>query len=243
MIEGRRILAVVPARGGSRGIPLKNLREVGGRSLVARVGDVVRELPEIDRAVVSTDHEGIARAAKDVGLDAPVRRPEQISGDRIGDFDVLIHALEATEAVDRQRYDVVVMLQPTSPLREAPHVLATVRMLVEGQWDSVWTVSATDSKAHPLKQLTMSAQGGLGYYDPSGAEIVARQQLQPVYHRNGIAYAMTRACLVEQRTIKGARSGALIIEGDHVSIDTEHDIALVEWLLARRGGPGGEIKR
>jgi len=243
MIDGRRILVVVPARGGSRGIPLKNLREVGGRSLVARAGDVVGELPEIDRAVVSTDHEGIAQAAKAAGLDAPFRRPEPISGDRIGDFDVLIHALEATEAVDGKRYDVVVMLQPTSPLREAAHVRSTIRMLIEGDWDSVWTVSATDSKAHPLKQLSVSAEGGLGYYDPRGAEIIARQQLQPVYHRNGIAYAMTRACLVEQRTIKGARSGALIIEGDHVSIDTEHDIALVEWLLARRGAGGDETRQ
>jgi CMP-N,N'-diacetyllegionaminic acid synthase len=243
MIEGRRILVVVPARGGSRGIPLKNLREVGGRSLVSRVGDMVRELPEIDRAVVSTDHERIAQAAIEAGLDAPFRRPEPISGDRIGDFEVLIQALEATEAIDRTQYDVIVMLQPTSPLREAAQVRATIRMLIDGNWDSVWTVSATDSKAHPLKQLNVSAEGALGYYDPRGGEIIARQQLQPVYHRNGIAYALTRACLVEQRTIKGARSGALVIEGDHVSIDTEHDIALVEWLLAGRGLHSGETKR
>jgi CMP-N,N'-diacetyllegionaminic acid synthase len=242
MIDGRRVLVVVPARGGSRGIPLKNLREVGGRSLISRVGDVVREVPEIDRAVVSTDHEGIAQAAIEAGLDAPFRRPEPISGDRIGDFEVLIHALEATEAVDRMQYDVIVMLQPTSPLREAAHVRATLRMLLDGNWDSVWTVSATDSKAHPLKQLNVGAEGALGYYDPRGGEIIARQQLQPVYHRNGIAYAMTRTCLVDQRTIKGSRTGALVIEGDHVSIDTEHDIALVEWLLARRGGVG-EAKR
>ena len=79
MIGDRRILAVVPARGGSKGIPLKNLREVGGRSLVAHVGDVIREVPEIDRAVVSTDHEGIAKAAESVGIAAPFRRPEPLS--------------------------------------------------------------------------------------------------------------------------------------------------------------------
>jgi CMP-N,N'-diacetyllegionaminic acid synthase len=233
MLGDRRILTVVPARGGSKGIPLKNLREVGGRSLVARVGDVIRGVPEIDRAVVSTDHEGIAKAAEEAGIAAPFRRPEAISGDQIGDIDVLTHALEATEAVDGGRYDIVVMLQPTSPLRTAADVVATIRMLVDGGWDSMWTVSPTDSKAHPLKQLTLSA-GALDYYDPDGAAIAARQQLKPVYHRNGIAYAITRDCLLEQHSIKGKRAGALVIEGEHVSIDTEWDLALVEFLLARR---------
>jgi CMP-N,N'-diacetyllegionaminic acid synthase len=237
MIGDSSILIVVPARGGSKGIPLKNLRRVGGQSLVARVGEIVRQVPGIDRAVVSTDHEDIAREAARSGLDVPFRRPERLSGDRISDFDVLIHALLATEAVDRRRYDIVVMLQPTSPLRTPDQVSATISMLVEGGWDSVWTVSETDSKAHPLKQLTV-ADGRLDYYDLRGAEIIARQQLQPVFHRNGIAYAMTRDCLVEQRTIKGRRTGALVVSGDRVSIDTEEDIALVEWVLARSGTHG-----
>lgn len=237
MIGQHAVLAVVPARGGSKGIPLKNLREVGGRSLVARVGDVVRRVPEIDRAVVSTDHPGIAQAAEAAGIGAPFLRPESLSGDSIGDFDVLLHALEATEAADGRRYEIVVMLQPTSPLRTAEQVSATIRMLAAGAWDSVWTVSETDSKAHPLKQLTV-ADGQLDYYDPKGAEIIARQQLQPVFHRNGIAYAMTRACLVEQRTIKGRRAGALVVIGSHVSIDTEEDLALAEWILARGGKNG-----
>ncbi len=237
MIDGRSVLAVVPARGGSKGIPLKNLREVGGRPLVARVGDVVRAVPEIDRVVVSTDHEGIAAVAEAAGISAAFRRPEAISGDRIGDFDVLIHALEAMEALDKRRYDVVVTLQPTSPLRTPEQVSAAIRMLVEENWDSVWTVSPTDFKAHPLKQLTVTG-GALGYYDGKGAAIVARQELAPVYHRNGVAYVMTRACLVEQRSIKGKRAGALIIEGEHVSIDTEADLEKVEFVLANKAQGG-----
>jgi len=234
MIGQRRVLAVIPARGGSKGVRLKNLREVGGRSLIAHVGEVIRTVPEIDRAVVSTDHDAIASAAEAAGIAAPFRRPEPLSGDQIGDIDVLKHALTATEAIDRKRYDIVVMLQPTSPLRTATDVSATIRMLVDGGWDSVWTVSPTDTKAHPLKQLALSEGGALDYYDPRGAEIVARQQLEPLYHRNGIAYAITRECLIEQRGIKGKRSGALVTEGEHVSIDTEWDLALVDFILARR---------
>ena len=201
--------------------------------MIGRVGDVIRAVPEIDRAVVSTDHAGIAEAAQRAGIGAPFYRPSTISGDVIGDFEVLIHALETTEAVDGRQYDIVVMLQPTSVLRTADEVTATIRMLVGGQWDSVWTVSITDLKAHPLKQLTIS-DGALDYYDPAGARIVARQQLRPVYHRNGVAYAMTRACLVEQRTIMGARAGALVLESPHISIDTEWDISLAELMSSRR---------
>ena len=234
MIADRRVLAVVPARGGSKGIKLKNLRPVLGVPIVARVADCVKAVPAIDRAVVSTDHEEIAAVAEAAGLAAPFRRPEDLSGDRIGDTDVLRHALEEMEQRDGTTYDIVVMLQPTSPLRRPEHVAATIEKLVREDWDAVWTVSETDSKAHPLKQLTMN-DGALGYYDPAGAQIVARQQLTPLYHRNGVAYAMTRECLIEQNSIGGQRTGALLLPGHFVSIDTEFDIILVEFFMQREG--------
>lgn len=232
MFAGKRVLAVVPARGGSKGIPMKNLRTVGGRSLVALAADVAAAMSEIDRRVVSTDHPEIARVAREAGLDAPFIRPESIAGDRIGDWDVLSHALQATEADDGERYDIVVMLQPTSPLRRPADVSGTIHMLINSGYDAVWSVSETDSKAHPLKQLAVR-DGRMDYWDPRGAQIIARQQLEPVYHRNGVAYAITRECLLEQKTIKGAFTGAYIVPGEHVSIDTEWDIDLIEFLLAR----------
>jgi CMP-N-acetylneuraminic acid synthetase len=235
MYLSKRILAVVPARGGSKGVKLKNLRPVLGVPMVARVGGVVREVDCIDRSVVSTDHEEIARVAEAAGIDAPFRRPAELSGDMIGDLDVLVHALQATEALEGDRYDVVVMLQPTSPLRRPEHVTATIRKLVDECWDAVWTVSRTDSKAHPMKQLTVSEDDGrLDYYDPKGAGIVARQQLPAIYHRNGIAYAVTRTCLLDQQTVKGERTAALVLEGDFVSIDTEWDIQLVELIMSKQ---------
>lgn len=234
MIAGKRVLAVVPARGGSKGIPLKNLRLVFGMPMIARVGGVVKFVPSIDRTVVSTDHEEIARVAEAAGIAAPFRRPPEISGDRIGDWDVLAHALIETEQLDGVTYDIIVMLQPTSPLRRPDHVQATIEMLVNGNWDAVWTLSETDSKGHPLKQLTLT-DGEIDYYDPAGSSIVARQQLRPVYHRNGIAYAITRECLLNQRGIKGRKTGGLILEGNFVSIDTEWDIDLVEFIMRREG--------
>jgi len=232
MFAGKTCLVVVPARGGSKGIPLKNLQEVGGKSLIARVGDVLRELPWVDSAVVSTDHEEIAAVAEAAGIAAPFRRPESLSGDQIGDVDVLLHALECMEQLDDKRYDIVVMLQPTSPLRRAEDVTSAVAKLVEEELDAVWTVSETDSKAHPLKQLVVS-ESGLNYYDPDGAAIVARQQLTPVYHRNGVAYAFTRDCLTEQGTVLGSRTGAVVLEGMQANIDTAFDLLLAEFMLSQ----------
>ncbi len=223
----------MPARGGSKGVPLKNLRPVAGVPLVARVGELISALPWIDRAVVSTDHEEIAATAKRAGLDAPFFRPEALSGDRIGDLEVLTHALKTLESIDHTQYDVVVMLQPTSPLRRPHHVRDTVDTLVREGLDSVWTVSLTDPKYHPRKQLVLDG-GRLDFWDPAGARVIARQQLSPVHHRNGAAYAMTRECLLSQKTILGKAAGAVVIEDEMVSIDTLADFEKVEAVLRTR---------
>ena len=233
MRSNRRVLVVVPARGGSKGVALKNLRPAAGVPLVARVGHLVRELDWVDRAVVSTDHPEIAEVARRSGLDAPFSRPPELSGDRVGDLEVLTHALQTVEEIDGERYDVVVMLQPTSPLRRPEHVTATVDKLTAGGFDSVWTVSPTDSKSHPLKQLVFEADR-LGYWDPGGAGIVARQQLTPVYHRNGAAYAITRECLLGQKSVLGQRASAVVIDEPMLSIDTSADFARVEAALRER---------
>ena len=233
MLYGKRILVIVPARGGSKGVKLKNIRPLNGISLVAIVGRLVRQLDYIDRAVVSTDHLDIARIARESGLDVPFMRPESISGDMVSDWDVLYHALMATEEDDGETYDIIIMLQPTSPFREPEHVTATVKKLIEGNFDSVWTISETDSKSHPSKQLILNGEI-VEYYDPeNGPKIVARQQLSPVYHVNGLAYAFNRECLVNQKTRKGKKTSAVVINKSIVNIDTELDFKLAEILMEK----------
>jgi CMP-N-acetylneuraminic acid synthetase len=183
--------------------------------------------------VVSTDHPEIAEVARAAGLDAPFMRPESLSGDRIGDLEVLTHALEATDAVDRAAYDIVVMLQPTSPLRRAEHVTASVDKLIDGGFDSVWTVSRTDPKYHPHKQLALDGDR-LDFWDPQGETVIARQQLSPVYHRNGAAYAITRECLLSRKSILGKNASAVIIDEPMLSIDTLEDFDAVEAVLRAR---------
>jgi len=232
MINGLNVLAVIPARGGSKGIPLKNLSKVGCVPIVELAARVASTVDYIDRIVVSTDHDGIAEAAIKGGADAPFRRSEELSGDRVSDLQVLTHAVLEMEKRDNKSFDVIVMLQPTSPLRTRQHVVDSIEMLVRSDYDSVWTVSETDSKSHPLKQLTV-VDGMLDYYDKKGKEIIARQQLQPVYHRNGIAYVIKRKTLLVEKTIMGNSSGALVCDGEFISIDTERDLELTNYILDR----------
>jgi CMP-N-acetylneuraminic acid synthetase len=233
MYKGRRVLSVIPARGGSKGIALKNLQRVAGEPLVTRAARVSRAVAAVDCTVVSTDHEEIAAAAIAGGAQAPFRRPPEISGDQIADHPVLLHALNEMERHTSSRFDIVLMLQPTSPMRTPAHIEAALELLVSRDADALWSLSPTDAKQHPLKQHVVR-DGVLDYYDPRAGQIVARQQLERLYHRNGLVYAFTADFLRGSSTIKAQRTAALISDEPVVNIDTKFDLELAEFVLSRR---------
>ncbi len=222
------VLAVVPARGGSKGVPRKNLQKIGGLPMVARVKQVIERLDFIDRSIVSTDDPEIAAAS---GLDAPFTRPAAISVDLASAADVARHALETTEAIDNARYDVLLYLEPTAAIRKAKDIEACYRKLVTESLDAVWTVSPVNPSFHPLKLFELDGDR-LQYYDPRGADIVARQQLAPVYRRNGVCYALTRSCATEHGFM-GPKTGAIITDDRYISVDSELDIAFVNFVLEK----------
>jgi len=223
LINNLKILTVIPARGGSKGIPLKNLSLIGDKSIVELAAIVASKITLLDRIIVSTDSQKIADAAIKGGASAPFMRPDYLSGDQISDLEVLTHALNEMELKDSCVYDLIIMLQPTSPLRTELQVIQTIEKLIAKDFDAVWTISETDTKSHPLKQLIIDEET-VNYYDKDGKDIIARQQLKPVYHRNGIAYAITRNCLINKKSIMGDKTGYLICEGNNISIDTESDL-------------------
>ena len=105
-------------------------------------------------------------------------------------------------------------------------------MLIEKKLDAVWTISETDSKSHPYKQLSYE-NGLIDYWSPNGGSIIARQELDSVYHRNGIAYVFTRECILSDKTIMGHRTGGYLIDRECVSIDTEWDLILTEFISSK----------
>ena len=234
--DGRRILAVVPARGGSKGVPLKNIHPLLGKPLIAYTGDLLAALkPRVDVAVASTDHDGIAEEAENSGISVPFRRTEELSGDRIGDLEVLCHALTEMEKIDGSQFDIVLMLQPTSPLRTPDMVNQCLDKMEEDSGiEAVWTVNQVDLKYHPLKQLKIDEDGNLAFADKEGGKIIARQQLTPTYFRNGACYAISRQAILNEGTIMPKRTAAVEIGEVMVSIDTLDDFALVEKCLLER---------
>ena len=232
MLGDSRVLAVIPARGGSKGIPKKNIAPVAGKPLISYTAELTQRLPWLDATVMSTDSEEIADIARRTpGIDV-VRRPDDLAGDRIGDTPVLQHALQEYERLTGFRYDIVLMLQPTSPLRSVEDVEECVSKLQLGDWDAVWTVSDTNLTYHPRKQLSVSDEGELTFYMPDGQSIVARQQLEPVYHRNGVCYAFRRDFLIAtDSTYSHGRTAAVVTQGHHISIDTPEDLREVERII------------
>lgn len=233
MIRGNRVLAVIPARGGSKGIPKKNIVTLLGKPLLYYAGDIAKQTKEIDRVIVSTDCEEIAAVARRYEIDAPFRRPASISDDTASDIDVLHHALRTMEEVDNTIYDIVVLLQPTAPLRKVEDVVGTLTKLAQSNFDAIWTISKTEIKYHPAKQLTL-VDDFISYVLPEGRQIPRRQDLEPTYHVNGVAYALTRECILDQKTRLGHRTGGFIIPGPSVSIDEFADLEVVERILKER---------
>ena len=229
-IEGRSCLAIIPARGGSKGIPHKNLSTIAGKSLIQIIGELVGKLEWVDQAILSSDHPKMIQEGRQYGLESIFERPKHLSGDYASAMDVCSHALLEAERHFSQVFDFVIYLEPTSPFRKPQHVESVANKLVKGNYDYVMTVSPTDSKSHPLKQFLSDGKGGFRFYDERGKEIIARQQLTPTYHRNGVAYAISRTLLEPQRSPTWGKWSAEIINELVVNIDTLFDLEAARYL-------------
>jgi CMP-N,N'-diacetyllegionaminic acid synthase len=232
MIGKFSILAVVPARGGSKGVPKKNIRNLNGRPLIQHTLDVISACEWIDNVAVSTDDLEIMRVVKNLGFEVPFKRPARLATDDTPDMPVLKHALNQSERHFNRKFDVVIMLQPTNPLRKPQDVRVTVELLIDKEFDAVWTLSPTDIRFHPDKQLNLNSQGVLSFCTKNGRFISARQQLKTTYHRNGNTYAFTRHSILNSDSTMCANTGAVVFSDIQVNIDSIEDFTRAEEILA-----------
>lgn len=231
-MEGVSILAVVPARGGSKGIPRKNLRHVCGLSLVGHAARVVAALDWIDLAILSTDDDEIAVEAERHGLAVPFRRPAELSHDTATSVDMWRHAWLSAEAHAGRRFDVSVLLEPTSPLRRPEDVERTVRTLLDSGHAAAATLSRNAAHYTPEKTLILDDRQIVAPY-LAGKAVTIRQFIPPYYHRNGICYATRRETLVDRGQIIEHDCAAVVIDREVVNIDTPFELDLAEWMMTR----------
>lgn len=228
------VLGVIPARGGSKGIPRKNLVPVLGRPLLAYTLDAALASTRLARTVVSSDDSEIIKVARQLGADVPFVRPAELADDAAGSAAVARHALNTIEALDGTAFDVVVLLEPTAPLRVAADIDAAVDLLRTSDVDSVVSVCRVEAP-HPFKMQRVVDGRLKPWQEDQWYEARTRQELPPVYFLNGAVYATRASVLREAGSLWGAETGALIMPLDRsVNIDSTLDVALAEILLKAR---------
>ena len=230
MYKNKRLLAIIPARGGSKGIKLKNLKKINKISLIGHVSKIVKKIKFIDLSLVSTDHPKIIKEAKKYNLKILFRRPKKLSGDKIGDFSVIKHTLLNAEKKTNLKYDIILFLQPTSPLRKVKDIKKVLEIIVKKRYDSVWSISPINFKNHYKKQLLIK-NNKLKFAYPKGDKILARQQLEQTYYRNGAVYALTRNCILKKGRLLTNNSGCHVVRTEQISIDNKEDIKLANEYL------------
>ena len=222
MYKGRRVLAIVPARSGRKGIINKNIKKIKGKHLLGYTGEFINTLKFIDKAIISTDSTQYQLIAKKYYLESFFIRGKQLSGSKVSDINVIVDSVKKSEKFYNSFFDIIIYLQPTSPVRRKVDIINALNCLIENKLDSIWSVSEVNNKFHPLKQLELNKY--LKYFDRRGKNIIARQQLNKTYIRNGVFYIFSRKCIINQKTILGKKSHLYKIKSEHFNIDDINDI-------------------
>jgi CMP-N,N'-diacetyllegionaminic acid synthase len=246
MSHGARCLAVIPARGGSKAIPGKNIRLLGGRPLIAYTIEAARKASSVNRVVVSTDDEAIAAVAHEAGAAVPFRRPAELAGDDVPTWPVVAHAIAHYETHEGWRPDVVVTLWPTTPFRSTEDIEAGLALL-DAETDTVVAMTGIEER-HPFWMKRLD-DGWVRPFVPEAARLVQRQQLPPLYMMNG-GFTIRRRHVFdwlaagEAEYVRERTRGHVMDAARSIDINTELDFVLAETLLDRapasfQCSPGG----
>lgn len=228
----KRTLAVIPARGGSKSVPRKNLQEVGGVPLIAHMIRHGLNSSRITDLVISTDDEEIAETARHFGAQVPFLRPAELAGDEQPSWPAVRHALTEMETRTGNAYDFVVMLQATAPLCRPQDIAACVDRLAVGDCESVVSVIPVTTH-HPFRMKRIIGDDTLiNYIDQGFEDMRPRQSLPPVYKRSGAIYASRRSVIMEYEAVVGMDVRAVIVPVETgIDIDTGIDLQLVRILM------------
>lgn len=224
MIEGKTVLGIIPARGGSKGVPRKNIRLLAGRPLLAFTIEAARNSRYLDRFVVSSEDPEILTVAKELGAET-LARPAALARDDTPGIEPVLHALAAVPG-----YDYVVLLQPTSPLRQAEDIDGCIALCVK---NGVSCVSVTEAEQSPFWMYQLNPAGQLTPLLKIEPELAARRQTLPkVYVLNGAVYAAKSSALLASRTFLEPDTLGFVMPPERsFDIDTETDLVLLEAIM------------
>ena len=227
-----RILGLIPARGGSKGVARKNIRSLGGKPLLQYTTEVAFTAQLLSHVILSTDDDEIAKLGQRCGVDVPFMRPAQLAQDDTPMLPVVQHALRYLEDQGK-RFDAVCLLQPTNPLRRAEDIDECIRLLDSSGADAVVTVLPVPSEYNPHWTYFRDPQNNLSLCLGEATPITRRQDLPRAFHRDGSVYVTRRNVIMKENSLYGNRTVGHEVEPKwSVNIDSPGDWERAETLLA-----------
>lgn len=226
-----RVLGLIPARGGSKGVPRKNVRPLAGRPLLDYTVEAARGSRRLSEIVLTTEDEEIARIGRGLGLDVPFLRPAELAEDETPMLPVVLHAVQWLEEHGR-RFDAVCLLQPTNPLRRAEDIDGCIALLDEQRADAAVTVLRVPPEHNPHWVYLRCEDGCIHLATGETAPIPRRQDLPAAFHREGSVYVVRRDVLIGQKSLYGRFLVGYEMDARRsVNIDSSDDWARAESLL------------
>ena len=227
------ILGIIPARGGSKGVPKKNIKLLNGKPLIAYTIEEAKKSKYLTDFIVSTDDTEIKKISSQYGAEVPFLRPKKLSTDKALAVPTIQHAVTEMEKIKKIKYDYIIMLQPTAPLRIAKDIDNALKKLITSNADGI--ISVIDvGNYHPMKMKIFKDEYLFDYKKPP-VENPPRQSLPKVYIVNGAIYATKRDVFMTKNTFKGKKClGHLMPEERSVNIDNEIDFLIAEYYLKKQ---------
>jgi CMP-N-acetylneuraminic acid synthetase len=227
-----RVLGLIPARGGSKGVPRKNIKLLGGKPLLQYTAEAALVARLLSRVILSTEDQEIAEVGQRCGLDVPFLRPDEFAQDDTPTLPVVQHAVSCLES-QGERFDAVCLLQPTNPLRRAEEIDACIELLEATGVDSVLTVLPVPFEHNPHWVYFRDEENLLHLSTGEVAPVSRRQNLPPAFHRDGSVYVTRRDVVMEANSLYGARVLGYEIDPElSMNIDSPKDWERAAALLA-----------
>ena len=237
MINGKSVIAIIPARAGSKGLPGKNIKKLCGKPLIAWSIEAGLESQYIDEVMVTTDSEEIAGVAREFGASVPFMRPAELSSDTSTSVDVINHALNFYQSNLQKFFDYTVLLEPTSPLRVKEDIDNAIKRLLENPLaTAVVGICKTESQ-NPAFLIKKNINNFLVGYENSDMKILRRQDISDVYFFEGSIYVSHTETLIAKKTFYHEQTlGYEMPKWKSLEIDDLDDFVMVEALMKHKGG-------
>lgn len=232
MYKNKKILAIIPARGGSKGIPQKNIKPLNDKPLIAYSIDAALESKLIDRVIVSTEDRKIAQISKKYGAEIPFLRPKELAKDKSPAIDVILHSIDWLEN-QKQYFDIIVLLEPTSPLRQTEDIDKCIKILINTKRAKAIVSIAKLESCHPEFNVILNKKGFIKKLNGStNFKALRRQDLSKVYFFDGTIYASYINTIKEKKTFyHNLTFGYIVPRYKSLEIDEPFDLILAEALI------------